>query len=187
MAFEVPLTEPDEIIAGDLVTWKRVLADFPASTWTLAYYLRSDTGGDAETVTAAASGDDHLVSEAAATTASWVVGTYYWTARVTSGSSIHTICEGVFKIKSDPAVVTTSDDRSDAKIIYDALIAAFKTRATRPEKQYSLQAAGRSFTFHTLDEWQKAIGYWKSIVDAETAQDLADKGKPTGNRILTYL
>jgi len=184
MAHPIPTTELDEVIIGDLVTWKRELSNYPASDWTLTYYLRSGTDGDEETITATASGNDHLVSVAAATTAAWVAGTYYWTAIVSSGSERYTICDGTIKVKSNPAVTTTTDNRTDAKIIYDALIALIKDRATRPEKQYSLQAAGRSFTFHSYEEIQRAISYWKSVVDAEVAQALADKGKNTGRRIL---
>ncbi len=166
------------------MTWRKVLGDYPADTWTLTYYLRSGTDGDEETLTATADGQDHLVSEAAATTAGWVAGTYYWSAIVSSGASRHTICTGSLKIKSNPAVTTTTDDRTDAKIILDSLVTAFKTRATRPEKKYTIQAAGRTFEFHTHEEFRREIAYWKSVVANEEAQAKADKGENTGNRIL---
>lgn len=184
MSYQVPIIEPKTITLGDLASWRRVLGDYPASTWTLTYYLRNSTSGDAETITAGSDGDDHLISVAAATTATWAAGTYYWKAIVSSGLERYTVDEGTFIIESNPAVTTTDDSRTDAKIILDALIAAFKDRASRPEKQYGIAAAGRNFTFHTLEEWQKAIAYWSNVVKSEEDAVLAAKGKNTGRRIL---
>ena len=51
------------------------LADYPASKWTLTYYLRKD-GAAATSFSATADGDTHLVTIAAATTAGYAAGVY---------------------------------------------------------------------------------------------------------------
>lgn len=187
MAYQTPYGEPTKIEAGDLVRWKLSLADFPATTesWTLKYYLVPTTGTPI-TITASADTtivDDYLVNVATTTTANWTAGTYYWDAYVSKSGARHFIGRGVIEIEGDMSVVTTADQRTDAKIIYDALIASYTDRATRPEKAYSLQAAGRSFTFKTDEEYQKAIEYWGNKVKQEAWQDAINAGKGGGNHI----
>ena len=63
----IPTTEPETITAGDSLTWKRTLADYPAGTWTLKYRLINADGKI--DLTATASGTDHLVSVAPDTSA----------------------------------------------------------------------------------------------------------------------
>ena len=63
----IPTTEPETITAGDSLTWKRTLADYPAGTWTLKYRLINADGKI--DITATASGTDHLVSVEPATSA----------------------------------------------------------------------------------------------------------------------
>ncbi len=53
------------------------LADYPASKWTLTYYLRKDGAtATATSFSATADGDTHLVTIAAATTAGYAAGVY---------------------------------------------------------------------------------------------------------------
>jgi hypothetical protein len=44
MTAPVPTTEPASVVAGDTLTWKRTLADYPAGTWTLKYRLINSAG-----------------------------------------------------------------------------------------------------------------------------------------------
>ena len=66
--------EPEKLTAG--VTWKskKTISDYPASEWTLTYYLRKD-GATATSFSATADGDTHLVTVAAATTSGYAAGT----------------------------------------------------------------------------------------------------------------
>ena len=50
------------------------ISDYPASEWTLTYYLRKD-GATATSFSAAADGDSYLVTVAAATTSGYAAGT----------------------------------------------------------------------------------------------------------------
>ena len=55
--------EPEKLTSG--VTWKlkKTLSDYPASEWTLTYYLRKD-GATATSFSATANGDTYLVEVA---------------------------------------------------------------------------------------------------------------------------
>lgn len=44
MSVTVPTTEPESVVAGDTWTWKRLLADYPAGTYTLKYRLINAVG-----------------------------------------------------------------------------------------------------------------------------------------------
>ena len=62
--------EPEKLTSGVTWKWKKTISDYPASEWTLTYYLRKD-GATATSFSATADGDTHLVTVAAATT-SWL-------------------------------------------------------------------------------------------------------------------
>jgi len=55
--------EPDKLTAGVTWKWERSFSDYPASEWTLTYYLRKD-GATATSFSATADGDTHLVTVA---------------------------------------------------------------------------------------------------------------------------
>ena len=66
--------EPEKLTSGVTWKWKKTISDYPASEWTLTYYLRKD-GATATSFSAAADGDSYLVTVAAATTAAYAAGT----------------------------------------------------------------------------------------------------------------
>jgi hypothetical protein len=94
------------------VTWSVQLQDTPAPAWTLTYYLQR-AGAAPIAIVAAASGADHVVSVAAATTATWTAGAYAWTARATDGTDVRTVGTGQLVVLPDPS--TTHDPRTHAE------------------------------------------------------------------------
>jgi hypothetical protein len=67
--------EPQKLTAGDTVSFVKALADFPAGDgWALTYEV-SGPNGQYE-FNSAASGNSHLCTVAAATTAGWLPGEY---------------------------------------------------------------------------------------------------------------
>lgn len=149
MAYTVPTIEPETLFAGDFVTWTKSLSDYPATTWTLTYALVKD--GKIVEITASASGDDHLIEEAATTTDDWAPGTYQWQSRVTNGANIHTIDTGKLVIKPNfPAQDTGYDSRTHAEKMLDRIEAVMESRATKDVLSYSI--GGRSLSHHTWDE-----------------------------------
>ena len=65
--------EPEKLTSGVTWKWKKTISDYPASEWTLTYYLRKD-GATATSFSATADGDTHLVTVTAATTAATTAG-----------------------------------------------------------------------------------------------------------------
>jgi hypothetical protein len=124
---DIPTTEPAAVTAGDTLTWRRSLADFPASAgWVLAYAIVSRT--DKLTITAAADGDDHLVTVPAAISAGWPPGEYTWQATVSLGDVRHTVGTGRLSVAPDLTTQTSGyDARTSAQAALDAVNAWLKT------------------------------------------------------------
>ena len=66
--------EPEKLTSVDTWKWEKTISDYPASEWTLTYYLRKD-GATATSFSATADGDSYLVTVAAATTSGYAAGT----------------------------------------------------------------------------------------------------------------
>lgn len=160
--------EPLEIIAGDLLQWKRTdLTDYDNNLYTLKYSARlaSGTGTEIE-ITATAEDNDFLVSESSATTANYTSGTYYWQAYVTrdSDSSRITIDSGLFKVlaNSDTSI---SDPRTHARLMVDKIESLLEGRADNDVDNYAI--AGRSITKMSIEELMS----WRSFYQAEVSNE----------------
>jgi hypothetical protein len=121
MAHTVPTAVPASLRAGDTATWLRSLADYPASDgWVLSYVLVKT--GTQIAITSTASGADHLVEVAAATTAGWAAGTYSWQERATLAGKVYTTNTGTLAIvASFAAAVGGLDARTHAEKTLAAL------------------------------------------------------------------
>ncbi len=184
MAAEIPDIEPTEVIAGDTIAWNKDVDDFPAGTWTLSYYLRGPSNIN---ITATQSGSSriHAVSVSGTTSATWPEGSYKWQAFVTSGAERYKVGEGDITINENPATSNvTFDNRTINKQILDALEASMFRRAGREEKGYQIEAAGRSFTFHTHEELIMAIEKFRGFVAQEEEAAKVARGENTGKNIL---
>lgn len=182
MSAPIPEIEPTEIVQGDTIAWTKDLSDYSASDgWTLTYYLR---GPQSLTITASASGSAHSISVSATTTAAYAFGKYKWQAYASKSGARYKVGEGSLEILQNPAsIVGFTETRSEARQILDALIATMKQAASRPEQGYSLQAAGRSFTFKTHAELIAAIQFWQSEVKREEDAEKITRGEGTGKNI----
>lgn len=164
MSATVPTTEPSSIRAGDFVTWTKSLTDYPANSgWTLSYTLIN--ASNKITITASASGADHLVSVAAATTSSYAAANYTWMARVTKGSEVYTIDQGSLTVLPNLAALTTFDGRSHAVVMVEAIEAAIQGRASALQLRYQIN--GRSIEFLNPTDLIK----WLSFYRAEAAKE----------------
>lgn len=138
---DIPTVEPLEWAAGDTVQWTKDLADYPAGTWTLAYYFRGAAGGLAATATA--SGTTHAITITAAQSAVLAPGRYAWEAYVTSGSVRHRVGGGTVLVTRNLAATPAGfDARQHCEKVLDAIEAVIEGRATRDQQSYSI--AGRS-------------------------------------------
>ena len=173
-------TEPTAVYAGDTVAWTKVLGDYPASVWTLRYSLVRDGGSIA--ITATASGDQHVVSVPAATSATWIPAEYVWTAYVTSGTDRYTVETGTIQVKANPTA-GGYDSRSQVKRTLDAINALLEGRTVSDVTSYSI--GGRSVSKMAISEllvWQSK---YQSMYASEMAADRVARGLATGRKILT--
>lgn len=144
-------TEPGRVTAGDTVSWLKTLSAYPASDgWLLAYTLIN--AGGKITLQATASGDDHLVSASASTTAAWASGAYTWQAAVSKGGERFTVGKGVIVIDPDLAAATTMDTRSSARKALDAIDGLLETYGSKAYLQ-GYEINGRRMQFQTPGEF----------------------------------
>lgn len=151
MAYQIPTTEPEELVVGDSWKWKKTLADYPASDgWVLSYAFRS-SGKPVIDITSSADGDDHSVSVAATGTVVFQAGTYHWQSRVTKGADVHTIATGRTKILSD---LSASDPSHDPRFHVEKVLAAIEANiegiASKEEKE--LEVGGLRLSLAGRDE-----------------------------------
>lgn len=188
---DIPSREPESFTAGDLVQWKRpasslVLPDgstaSAAEGWTLSYVLVKS--GAKITISAEASGEDHLVTLAAATTAAYTPGVYTWQAYATKSSARHTVGGGTIEIKPNFAAATSTgyDGRSHVKRVLDALEAKLENRATREQEQMivSGEVIGMMPIARLLEWYQR----YKAAYAEELASARVSAGLGTGKKIL---
>lgn len=186
MAFTIPSIEPDSVVAGDLWTWTRSLSDYPAPTWTLTYSL---VKADVQiTLTATASGADHLISIAKVTTATYSAGAYTWQAYVTSGSERYTVGSGQITVKPNLALQTQGyDARTFAEKRVQQLEAALAARDPAMAGYTMASGSGsRTVQYHTLDELRADLSHWRGVVHAERRKSDMDRGilrRPMGARL----
>ena len=129
------ITFPSTLFLGDSISETYTLDDYPASTYTLTVRLIPHTAGTARTITASASGDDHVVAATSATTGAWTAGAHSWVAYVTSGTDRINVGSGEITILANPASATSLDGRSHARRVLDAIEALLEDRATSDQKR----------------------------------------------------
>jgi hypothetical protein len=111
-----PTTEPVSLIAGDTAKWLKTLADYPATDgWVLTYTLIN--AASKITITASASGSDHLVNVAAATTTGWAAGAYSWRSRVSLGAEVYTVGSGTITVQASFGAATLENRSFAAKAL----------------------------------------------------------------------
>lgn len=164
-----PTREPAQLTLGDRWLWKRtdLGVDYPPDSYALKYSLRLHTAGGTEIeITANESGADYLVEVASATTAAYTAGRYAWTAYITRSADSQRVVVGTGTVdviaNRDTA---TTDPRSHARIVLDAIQAVIENRATVDQQEYSI--AGRSLKRMEIGELLKFRKTYQAEVDAE--------------------
>jgi hypothetical protein len=152
MSTQPSYREPQELTAGDTVTWYRVVSDYPASDgWTLFYVLR---GTQTIKLTAATwQTANYVVTVPAATTADWKPGLYSIEAYVTNvAGERHSVATWFPKttIKPNPAayVEGTATNLSFAQLTLAAVETALLALASR--KVSSASVNGQSYAIQDV-------------------------------------
>jgi len=183
MAADIPTLEPTEVRSGDTWTWQRSLSDYPAGVWTLVYSLVNSNGKI--TLTATASGADHLVSVAAATTAGYAPGTYSAVGRVTSGAEAVTVWTGGIQVLPNVAAKTSYDDRSHARKVLEAIEAVLENRATTDQQAVTI--GDRSIEKMPIADLLKLRDSYKLEVASEEAAARLSSNIGGRGRVMTRL
>jgi hypothetical protein len=83
-----PTQEPDTIVIGDRLVWRRddIADTYPTSTFALTYEFHKDSGGGGShqfEITATEADSTYFIEVASSTTASYTDGDYIWNAYIT--------------------------------------------------------------------------------------------------------
>jgi hypothetical protein len=179
LSAETPTIEPLQIRAGDSVEWEKSLSDYPATEWTLTYYLRGPKPLD---IPATADGQGFAVTISAATTAPLPAGDYWLFGRVTDGTDVVTVYEGTVKVLPNLNAETMGDGydgRSHARKCRDALRAMMEGIAPHPEVAYTLFGE-RQVTLMSVADRKELLSYYESLVANEERQERISRGERTG-------
>lgn len=143
---------PPRFAIGAVLEFTTALASYPASAgWVLSHRLVLKEGAGAYIITSTASGDQHLTSVPAATTAAWAPGAYTWASWVTLGADVRDIATGEITLLPNPRTATGSLDlRSDAQQALDAVRAMLRGIASAGQRSYTI--AGRSLERYSIAE-----------------------------------
>lgn len=178
----IPTHEPASIVAGTTVSWKISNSDYPAPTYFLHYTLVKY--GDKIAIVSAASGADHLIEIAPATSADYEKGTYRFQAvlandeTLADATDVHHLYTGTIEIKTDfPNHPAGFDPRSHAETALDAIEAIIEGRATEAHLSYSI--GGRSFGLMTLEELWTARSKFRAEVERERQAERVEQGLPS--------
>lgn len=167
---------PTSFIAGDTFSLTASLADYPAGDgWVLSLRFVPRSSGTPISITGTASGDDHVATVAAATTAAWVAGSYAASAWVALAGVTATVETGQLEILPDPRVVTALDSRSAAEVALDAARAALAAWSPTV-RRYRIN--GREMEFNSPSEILPVISYWTTQVAREQAAAGLAAGRP---------
>jgi len=179
----VAISIPAQIRAGDTVKWRVDATQdnlgnaVDSGTWTLTYYLRTNTATEAATVVGSAYGAGWELTLAATTTAGFIAGDWYWQAVATHGSEKLTLGAGKLEVLAALEYSGTPvayDGRTQAQIDLDAVQAAIRSLISNGAKQYSI--GGRSFTKLDLPDLMQRESTLKAEVKREQKAALIANG-----------
>lgn len=160
-----PLTEfPATLRQGDSLAVQVALDDYPASTWTLTWYLSGPTAELSKAATA--DGDEHLLELTPAETAALGVETMGYVAKASYSGDVYTVISGSVEVLPDLATSGPIDTRSHNQKVLDAIKASIEGRATRDEQEYTIK--DRSLKRMSLDELLKFKAEYEKLVALET-------------------
>ena len=181
------LDTPKKFIAGDSYDLKISNADYKASAlWSFKLYIRGTSQLDLTASADPDNADNFVITITATQTAALVPGMYQFFGRFTKGNDAHSP-EGynvqIEVLKNIATVTAPLDVRTDARIMYDACVAAIKKLMTNPQIVVTLPT-GATYQYTQLrDLWSMKKKLEWELRDEVNAERIAKGiGRP---RILT--
>ena len=184
-ASNAPTKEPEIIVPGDYLIWKRVDlgTDYPNNLYTATYVARITGGGNTEIqLVGTASGSDYLFTVSSTTSTDFVAGIYHWQLEIKRNSDNNRIVvdRGNFTAIVD-LDVNGSDPRTHAEIMVGKIESILNGKADSDVSSYSI--AGRSLTKMSFNELLQARDYYKREMLKESTAELIRRGEATGATI----
>jgi hypothetical protein len=170
---------PKTLRAGDTWSWTESLSAYPATAYTLkfSFWLY---GHSAKTITAAADGAAHAVSQTPADTAAYASGDWRWTAYVEKGSGDtlerYTVGEG--RVTIAPSLASAAPDtdlRSYWQKVLDAVHGAILEFAAKGHA--SITVDGKSATYKRE---QDLLALQRRAEQEVATEKLAERGEGAG-------
>ena len=159
------MTMQPSLTAGDTLSFTTITPDYPASAgWVLTYTLINNSAK--VSITATASGAEHLITVAASTSAAYAPATYTWQAVVTKAAERYTVGTGQMVVAPNLAAAATYDTRTSARKALDAVNLAMETYGAKAYL-HSYEIAGRKQQFQTPGDFLA----FRSKLMAEVARE----------------
>jgi len=187
-AANAPEGEPEEIVVGDFLQWKRsdIANDYPTSTGYTAEYVARITGGGSSEIKlpqAAGSTDNYyLFTVDSTTSADFEPGKYHWQLEITQTSSGNRL---VVDIGDFEAIPDMDNNQADPRIHAEVMVAKIESllqgKADADVSNYSI--AGRSLTKMSFTELTDARDYYRQEIVKHENDALVKRGKRNGATI----
>lgn len=182
MSTEIPTQEPIRIQAGDTLTWKKSLTDYPASDGWILHYRIINAAGKFD-ITSSASGSDHLVTATATATALYTPGSYSLIGWVTKASDRYSVFSGKVEVLPNLAAQAAGYDiRTNARKILDLIDAAMLSHGSNAWTQ-EYEINGRRMKFRSIGEFVAYRSKIKQEVLREENAERLRSGLGLKNRI----
>ena len=188
LAANAPEGEPEEIVVGDFLQWKRsdIAQDYPTSSGYTAEYVARITGGGSSEIKlpqAAGSTDNfYLFTVDSTTSAEFVVGKYHWQLEITQTSSGNRIVVDIGDFTAIPDMDNNqADPRIHAEIMLAKIESLLQGKADSDVSSYSI--AGRSLTKLSFSELVEARDYYRREIVQHENHELVKRGKKNGSTI----
>ena len=174
---------PSTIRAGDTITWRDDAAvDYlgdavTSATYSLTYYLRTNTASEGATVTATTYGTGWQSTISATTSAAFDAGTWYWQAIATAGATKVTLGSGQLTVLAALSYTGTPgalDGRSQSRQDLEAVQLAIRTLISSGAKAYTI--GNRQLTKLDLPSLIERESYLKGLVAREEAAERVANG-----------
>lgn len=165
------------------------ISEHPATAgWTLAFALTA-YGKNPIIITASTSGSDYAISVLPAVTRLWTAGKYSWQSYVYKGSGSplvisekYTLEIGQVEILPDlTQALSTTDNRSHAKKVLDAIESLLEGKASADVTSYSI--GGRSLSKMNPEELIKWRSFYKIEYERELEAEAIAKGLDSPRRV----
>ena len=169
-------SEPDAIVAGAYVAWKRVL-DVTDASYALRYDIVSRDGATTLAVAGTYSDGEWVFSVASATSAAWAAGEYRWNlVLIRSSDSEEAI------IESGHVIIwgSTDDRRTHAEIMVAKIESLLAGRADHDIESYTIKS--RSITRMGVAELRQWRDYYLDEV-RRTGGSTVKQGSAPSNTI----